>query len=104
MVMVEIDSNRILVKPINNHKDEELMGAYQKILLRLLRAGIIPKNHILDNEVSEALKKIIQYEYKIQLELVQPGTHRGNAAEVAIINFKAHFLSVLSGTAQDFPP
>ena len=32
------------------------------------------------------------------------GTHRRNAAEVAIGNFKAHFLSVLEGTAQDFPP
>jgi len=29
---------------------------------------------------------------------------RRNAAEVAIRNFKAHFLSVLAGTAKDFPP
>ena len=39
----------------------------------------------------------------MQLELVSPGKHRRNATEVAIRNFKAHFLSVLAGTAQDFP-
>ena len=37
------------------------------------------------------------------LELVPPGCHRRNAAEVAIRNFKAHFLSVLAGVADDFP-
>ena len=73
-------------------------------MLRLRRAGIIPKKHILDNEVSESLKTIIQDEYKMKIELVPPGIHRINAAEVAIINFKAHFRSVLAGTTQDFPP
>ena len=53
--------------------------------------------------MSEALKTIKQDKYKIKLELVPPGTHRRNAAEVAIRNFKAHFLSVLAGTSHDFP-
>ena len=96
--MVEIDSNAILVEPINNRKDEELTRAYITMMLRLRRAGIIPRKHILDNEVSEALKTIIQDEYKIQIELIPPDTHCSNAAEVAIINFKAHFLILLAGT------
>jgi hypothetical protein len=29
--------------------------------------------------------------------------HRRNAAEVETHNFKAHFLSILAGTADDFP-
>ncbi len=33
-----------------------------------------------------------------------PGCHRCNAAEVAIHNFKANFLSVLAGIADNFPP
>ncbi len=37
------------------------------------------------------------------MELVPPGCHRRNAAEVAIRNFKSHFLSVLAGIANDFP-
>ena len=40
----------------------------------------------------------------MKIELVPPGTHRRNAAEVAIRNFLAHFLIVLAVTEQDFPP
>ena len=76
MVMVDINSNVILVEPIKTCKDEDLTQSYQTMMLRLQRAGIITKNHILDNEVSQSLKKIIQDEYKIQIELVPPGTHR----------------------------
>ena len=98
MVMVEIDRNEILVEPIKSRKDADLTRAYRKIILRLQQAVIIPKKYILDNEVSESLKKI-QDEYKIQMELVPPGIHRRNAAEVDIRNYKAHFLSVLAGTS-----
>ncbi len=35
---------------------------------------------------------------------MSPGCHRCNTAEVAIHNFKAHFLSVLAGIANNFPP
>jgi hypothetical protein len=38
------------------------------------------------------------------MELVPPGCHQCNAAEVAVCNFKAHFLSVLAGVADNFPP
>ncbi len=48
------------------------------------------KNHICDT-------------CKMNIELVPPGCHRQNAAEVAIRNFKSHFLSVLAGLANDFP-
>ena len=37
------------------------------------------------------------------MELVSPGCYRRNAAEVAVRNFKAHFLSVLAGVADDPP-
>ena len=70
---------------------------------RLHRAGVVPKKHVMDNEVSESMKEMTRDDYKLTLELVPPGMHRRNAAEVAIRNFKAHFLSVLAGTADDFP-
>ena len=54
-------------------------------------------------EVSEALKTIIQDEYKMHLELVPPRKHLRNASEFAKRNFKAHFLSILAGTTQYFP-
>ena len=72
-------------------------------MLRLKLAGIVPKKHVLDNEVSEAMKEIIRHECKMEMELVPTGCHRRNADEVAIRNFKAYFLSVLAGVADDFP-
>ena len=104
MVMVEIDSNAIIVEPMNSKKDKEMIRAYDALVLRLKRAGIVPKKHVLDNEVSEAMKDHIRDDLKFTMELVPPGCHRRNAAEVAIRNFKSHFLSVLSGTADNFPP
>ena len=62
------------------------------------------KKHILDNKVSEAMKTIIKDKYKMAMELVPPGCHHRNAVEVAIRNFKAHFLRVLASAAEDFPP
>jgi hypothetical protein len=40
---------------------------------------------------------------KMNMELVPPGCHWQNMAEVAICNFKSHFLGVLAGIADDFP-
>ena len=74
------------------------------MMLRLKQAGIIPQKHILNNEVSNAMKTVIRDEYNMKLELAPPGCHRRNAAEVAIRNFKAHFLSILVGTETSFPP
>ena len=104
MVMVEIDSNAILVEPINSRNDHEFARAYRVLMTHLQQARIVPKKHILDNKVSEAMKTIIKDKYKMAMELVPPGCHRRNAAEVAIRNFKAHLLSVLTGAAEDFPP
>ena len=50
------------------------------------------------------MKEHIQDEFKVKLELVPPGCHCPNAAEVAIRNFKSYFLSVLAGVADKFPP
>ena len=38
----------------------------------------------------------------MEIELVLPDSHKRNAAEVAIRNFKAHFLSILAGVADNF--
>jgi hypothetical protein len=103
MVMVDIDSSGILVEPLKSRKDAELHRAYTCLMTRLNRAGIFPKKHVLDNEISQTMKDYVRDQYKMEVELVPPGCHRRNAAEVAIRNFKAHFLSILAGTAEDFP-
>ena len=70
---------------------------------RLHRASIKPRKHILDTEISQAMKDLIQDKYHLQYELAPPGCHRCNAAEVTIHNFKCHFLSILAGVADNFP-
>ena len=103
MVLVEIDSNAILVEPMKSRKDAEMIRAYDVLVQRLQHANIHPQKHVLDNEISEHMKQHIKEKYKFELEMVPPGCHRRNAAEVAIRNFKSHFLSVLAGTAESFP-
>ncbi len=102
--MVEIDRNAILVEPMKNRKDDVMIQAYNTLLLRLKRTGIVPKKHVLDNEVSENMKNHIHDTFKLDMELVPPGCHRRNAAKLATRNFKAHFLSVLAGVANNFSP
>ena len=101
--MVEIDSSDILVEPMKSRKDAEMVRAYQTLVCRLNQANITPKKHVLDNEVSEAMKELIRSQHNMQLKLVPTGCHRRNAAEVAIRNFKSHFLSILASVADDFP-
>ena len=97
MVLVEIDSNAILVEPMTSKKDAEMQRAYLKLLQCLKRQRVQVKKHILDNECSENMKELIRETCK--LELVPPGCHRLNIAKVAIKTFEQHFTSVLSGTA-----
>ena len=85
MVMVEIDSSGILVEPLSDKIAEEMTRAYLHLLQRIKKTGVQPKKHVMDNEVSEALKEVIEKECK--LELVPPGCHRRNVAEVAIKTF-----------------
>ena len=72
MVMVKIDNNALLIEPLKSRKDPELTRAYQVTMLQLKRAVIIPKKHVLDNEVHKAMKEIIREEYHMELELVPP--------------------------------
>ena len=59
--------------------------AYHTMMTWLKQGGgVIPRKHVLDNEVSEAMKAIIWDEYHMDMELAPPGCHRRNAAEVAI--------------------
>ena len=60
MVMVKIFSNAILTEPLSSREDTELTRAYHALMLRLKIGGIVLKKHVLDNEVSEAMKDVIQ--------------------------------------------
>ena len=57
MVMIEIDSNYTLIKPMKNLLDEVMTSAYQALLKRLQRAGVTTKKHVLDNKCSTKVKE-----------------------------------------------
>ena len=97
------DSNAILVEPLKSRKDPELTRAHYSMVFRLWRAVIVPKKHVLNNEVSETMKEVIFKKYNMEMEVVPPGCHRKNAAEVTIYNFKPHILSVLGRNGWRFP-
>eukprot|EP00804_Cyclotella_cryptica_P026914 CCRYP_014752-RA/>CCRYP_014752-RA protein AED:0.54 eAED:0.34 QI:0/0/0/0.5/1/1/2/0/344 len=77
MVMVDIDSSAILVEPIKNRTDIELTRAYSTLITRLHRAGVVPRKHVLDNEISTAMKTLITDTYKMTYELVPPAATAG---------------------------
>jgi hypothetical protein len=81
-----------------------MIRAYNALLLHLQQAGNVPKKHVMDNEVSKNMKNYIKDNCRLTVELVPRGCHQQNAAEVAIRNFKAHFLSILAGIVEDFLP
>ena len=99
--MCHVDSNAVLAEPMKNKSAKEMIRAYQTLISRLHKAGFVPRKHILDNECSAELKTAIKENCLMQL--VPPGSHRANLAEVSIKAFKQHFLSILAGTASDFP-
>ena len=60
MIMVEIDSSAILVKPMKNQKDAVMIRAYNALMLRLKRVGISPQKHVMDDKVSEKIESHIR--------------------------------------------
>ena len=86
---------------MKNRTDKVMTIAYLALMKRLQLAGVTTTKHVLNNECSHKLKELIQNTCK--LELVPPGCHCRNIAEVAIKGFKQHFLGILVGLPDDFP-
>ena len=103
MVAVELDGNYIEAQPLKSRSTRDLIEAYQAIFTRWKDTGVIQPNwHVLDNEAPNDLKRAIR-ENGCTVELVPPDMHRRNAAERAIQTWKGHFISILSGLADNFP-
>ena len=56
MVMVEVDSNSILVEPMKSRHDAEMIRACEALLTQLQRAGCVPTKYVLDNKISGNIK------------------------------------------------
>jgi hypothetical protein len=102
MVGIHIDANCIFCETMKNRTEGEMINAYQKMVDRMLLAGLGLKHHRLDNECSDNFKKCIR-KNNMTHELVLPNCHRRNMAERAIQMFKNHFVAILSGVDDRFP-
>jgi hypothetical protein len=102
MVLLEINSNAILVEAMKTRLAGEMIQAYQMLVERLCSTGIIPKMHILDNKCSAEFKERIKLN-NMKYQLIPPHNHRRNIAEKAIQVFKAQFISILCGVDESFP-
>ena len=60
MIMFKIDGNAVLVEPMRNKTEEEMVETYPKIIDQLKTGGSCPKTNILGNEISEKYKKSIE--------------------------------------------
>jgi hypothetical protein len=104
MIAYHKDSNLILQQAFKNKTDAHRIAAYNAIMTRLAAQGLSVNLQILDNEASAAYKHDITFKWKATFQLVPPDMHRRNRAERAIRTFKAHFLAILAGVDQKFPP
>ncbi len=102
MVLINVDSDAILVELMKNRTSGEMIRAYQTLIDRLCTASSIPKLHVLDNECSQDFRDTIRLN-KMTFQLVPPHDHWRNLAEKAIQTFKDHFIAILCGTDKSFP-
>ena len=103
MIAYHCAANLILAKPFASRKYKHRLLAYDKIMQRLTDNKLIVDIQILDNEASVEYKWAIKKKWNANYQLVPPNTHWSNKAERAIRTFKAHFISILTGVATDFP-
>ena len=103
MVAYHCNANAIKDFPFKSRKDNDRMVAYNTIMQRLKDRNMLAKLQILDNEASKEYKTIIKYKLNIKYQLVFSRIYSQNASKRAIRTFKAYFLSILAGVADDFP-
>jgi hypothetical protein len=102
MVLVHINSGRILVAAIKDRMAGKMIRAYQSPINHFKKQVIYPKHHGLDNECSAEFKATIKKNH-MTYQLVPPHNHRRNIAEKGIQTFKAHFISILCDVDKLFP-
>jgi hypothetical protein len=74
MVLMESESNAILVEAMKNRTSGEMIRTYQVLVNQLHSVRIAPKQHILDNECSNDFKEAIKTN-NMTYQLVPPHDH-----------------------------
>ena len=101
-IVYDYDSNAILAEPITNRQAKTITEALLKIYKRISKNGHGYNHFVLDNKISEELKRAYE-KYDIAFVCITPYIHRWNAAERAIGTFKNHVLAGLATCHKQFP-
>ncbi len=104
MITYHTDGNLILQEAFQPWSNRHCIAAYNSIMTHIAARGLSVDLQILDNEASAAYKQAITFTWQAKFQLVPPDMHRCNKAERAICTFKNHFLSILAGVNDAFPP
>ena len=80
-----------------------MLEAFQSVYDYLIKKNFKPKLHVMYNECSKVIKKIIENKNNVALQFIEPHEHRVNAAERSIQAFKNHFVSRLCTVNKLFP-
>jgi hypothetical protein len=104
MITCHAKGNLTLQQAFQTRSDKHRITAYNSIMMRLAACGLSVNLQILNNEASTAYKQAITFTWQSKFQLVPPKMHCCNCAECAIRTFKDHFLSILTGVDQSFPP
>ena len=94
LVEYHYDANNIITSPLKNLIGPCTLCGITKIHDNLIKQGLTPKLHIVDNEVSEDLKKYFE-DSDIQFQLVPLQMHRRNSSERSVRNFNNRFITAL---------
>jgi hypothetical protein len=92
MVLTKINSNAILIEPMENRTAGKMIQAYQTLIDQLRTAG----------ECSQDFKDTIHLN-KMMFQLFPLHDHQQNLAENAIQTFKDHFIAILCGADKSLP-
>ena len=60
MMLIEMDSDTILVEAMKSRASREIVQAYQKLVDRLKAYSVVPNHHVLDNDCSTEFKEPIR--------------------------------------------
>ena len=96
------DENVIILRPMKNRTDACMVSVFKDIYEYLKERKFKPKLHVMDNECSKAVQAIIK-EQEVPIQLVKPGNHHVNVAEMGVKTGKYHLISRLSTVAKSSP-
>jgi hypothetical protein len=104
MIAFHANGNLILQQAFKSKSDCHRIAAYNTLMTCLAAHGLSVDLQILDNKASSTYKEAITFKWNATFQLVPPDMHLRNWAERAICTFKGHFLAILAGVDEAFPP